>query len=193
MLARSPMSGGAPARCQPPAGSSRSCRPRSELRARRARRGFAGSPGLGSPAPAAGSARGSPGRLPACPAADQGMSNAVRPAVRCQRRIVSGRTKTLPHRSRGSSRASAARRARSAGRQFGRPTCRRSTANSCRKRRISTSFAASDRQRSTINPTRCRNSQYRHEITIRRSCQRRAPRAELSFRHPHARLSRSDF
>ena len=66
------MSGGAPARCQPPAGSSRSCRPRSERQARRARRRFAASPQAGSPMPAAGSARGSPGRLPACPAADQG-------------------------------------------------------------------------------------------------------------------------
>ena len=49
---------------------------------------------------------------------------------RCQRRIVSGRTNTLPRRSRGSIRASAARNTRSAGRQLGRATCRRSTASS---------------------------------------------------------------
>ena len=43
---------------------------------------------------------------------------------------VSGLTKRLPHRSRGSIRANAARNIRSAGRQFGRTTCRRSTASS---------------------------------------------------------------
>ena len=67
--ASSRMSGGVPDRCPPAAGSSRRYWPRSGLRVRRVRRGFGGSPSPGSPAPAAGSARGSPGQLLACPAA----------------------------------------------------------------------------------------------------------------------------
>ena len=179
------MSGVAPARCQPPAGSSRSCWPRSELRARRARRGFAGSPRLGSPAPAARSARGSPGRLLACPAADRGMSNAARPGPGANDGSFPAVRRRCPPvaRQQPSKRCEDGPISRSA---FRPSTCRRSTANSCRKTRISTSFAASDRQRNTINPTSCRNSQYRHEMTIHRSCQPRAPRAGLSFRHPHA-------
>jgi hypothetical protein len=175
------MSGVAQGRSRPSAGSSRRCWRRLGLRARRARRGCAGSPRLGSRAPSAGSGSGSRRPSPACPAAAADRSTST--SVRCQRRIVSGRTKTLLHRSRGSSRASAARSARSAGRQLGRPTWRRNTASSCRKTRISTSFAASDRQRNTTNPTRCRNSQYRQEMTTRRSCQHPAQRRRTEFRH----------
>jgi hypothetical protein len=53
-------------------------------------------------------------------------------ALRCQRRTVAAQTIRLTHRSRGSSRANAAINARSAGRNRGRDTCRRSTATSCR-------------------------------------------------------------
>jgi len=54
------------------------------------------------------------------------------------------------------------------------------------KTRISTSFsfAAADRQRNTINPRRCRNSQYRQEMTTRRSCLHPAQRHRTAFPAP---------
>ena len=61
--------------------------------------------------------------------------------------------------SRGSSLAKAASTARSAQSGFGRTTCRRSTATSCRSTSISASFAASLRARSTSQPnTRAMNT-----------------------------------
>ena len=63
---------------------------------------------------------------------DRGRVYVQRRAIsdRCQRRIVCGRTNTLPHRSRGSNRNNTAKNTRSEGRQLGRVTCRRRTANS---------------------------------------------------------------
>jgi hypothetical protein len=61
----------------------------------------------------------------------------------------------------GSSWLSAARSTRSAGRRRGRATCRLSTCNSCRRTRISTSFARSSRPRRTSSSSSRRTAQYR--------------------------------
>jgi hypothetical protein len=71
-------------------------------------------------------------------------------SLRCQASSVGGVTGKMPvHCWRGMNRASAANQARSAGSYRTRPTCRRSTAFSCRSISSSASFAASPRNTRT--------------------------------------------
>ena len=71
-------------------------------------------------------------------------------SLRCQASSVAGVTgKTSAQCLRGTSRASAASQARSAGSYRTRPTCRRSTAFSCRSTSSSASFARSPRNART--------------------------------------------
>ena len=72
----------------------------------------------------------------------------------CQARSVAGvRGKTSVQRLRGRTRASAANHTRSAGSYSTRPTCRRSTAFSCRSTSSSASFALSPRNTRTARPS----------------------------------------
>jgi hypothetical protein len=70
---------------------------------------------------------------------------------RCQRRIVSGRTRNTLHERRGSTRLNAASTSRACGSNRGRPTCRRRTDNSWRSTRISNSFERSPRASNTTS------------------------------------------
>jgi hypothetical protein len=90
-------------------------------------------------------------------------------SARCQRRIVSGRTNTLPQRSRGSNRERALSRIRSPELKRGRTPCRRRTASSWRSTTTSTAFAASQRRRTISSSASRRTSQYTVEAIIPRS------------------------
>ena len=82
-------------------------------------------------------------------------------SLRCQASSVAGVTgKTSAQRLRGTSRASAANQARSAGSYRTRPACRRSTAFSCRSTSSSASFARSLRNTRTARPSTRHVSKY---------------------------------
>jgi hypothetical protein len=94
---------------------------------------------------------------------------AVRPlrrtSSRCQRSRVCGVTRKDDHRSRGSRRAAAARKARSIGRSCGRLAWRRSTRSWWRRTAISTSLEASSDPELGTSPSRRRSTRYRIDKT----------------------------
>jgi hypothetical protein len=99
--------------------------------------------------------RATPGAVGGRPGLRRWLVSYLLPAgLRCQARSVAGVTgKTLDQRLRGRSRASAANHTRSAGSYRTRPTCRRSTAFSCRSTSSSASFALSPRNTRTARPS----------------------------------------
>jgi Adenosine deaminase len=82
-----------------------------------------------------------------------------RTSSRCQRQSVAGWTRNEYCRPRGRTWESAASITRSAACSRGRATCRLSTCNSCRRRRISISFSRSDLPTRTISSNRRRTAQ----------------------------------
>ena len=134
-----------------PHGGRRDCR----CRASSARRGSGGVPTADSPSPAG--RRG--GRCPGLVGGRPGLrrllvSYLLAASLRCQASSVAGVTgKISAQRLRGMSRASAANHTRSAGSYRTRPTCRRSTAFSCRSTSSSASFARSPRNTRTARPS----------------------------------------
>jgi hypothetical protein len=79
---------------------------------------------------------------------------------RCQRSSVSGLTARFVQAVRGTTRLSAANSARSARVRLGRPACRRSTASSCRRSRISNSFERRGRASNHTSANRFRTMRY---------------------------------
>jgi hypothetical protein len=139
--------------------------------------------------------RGRPGRRP-------GYVQRRATSRRCHTSSVSGVTNNERHRSRGSRRLAAAKKARSAGRSAGRDICRRKTAISWRRTTISSSLYSEERKHSNTSAVkpqhhieqRCQHrppppggQSQRHYGSI--SPKTPAPTSTIEFMHPTARAT----